>query len=522
MRNMMSETRMHAISVLICAFAAASVSCEASGEDVNQLTVSDFDGALQEHSFILVEFYVPWCGHSRRLFPELVKAAAHLRGNVAVARVDCSKEPGLAQRFHVRLHPTLKLFVAGFPVDYRGKGTARAIVDYCEAMMLPSVTQLSTVKSTLDFVAQNDLVLLAFYEADGEKQLLPKYQRMALKMRPDIAFGSINSPALFKRFRVNRSPLYVLFRRGQQSKAYIDEGGSEPPASVSKWLSEHAVPLVVEISQENFGSLVHQSALLMLLVDTDDAEHQAVVEELHQAAEHLQGSNVSFGYLNGLRYGRLTHNLGLDPKTLPAVALVDASNKSHYTLEPPMHINATSIRNMVSDFNRGVLVPKLRSAAPPTRQPSNDVHIVVASNFDKVVRAAAVDVVVLFSAAWCGFCASFLPVYRKVARTLGGSEQLQFMVFDVDENDVPHDLHVTTLPHIMLFKQGGADGIVTYSGKRLYETFKAFVEQNSMSQMTVVEETGEMLGAKLSQQLDDVVASMQHAVQLAAQRTTQS
>ena len=160
---MMSETRMHAISVLICAFAAASVSCEASGEDVNQLTVSDFDGALQEHSFILVEFYVPWCGHSRRLFPELVKAAAHLRGNVAVARVDCSKEPGLAQRFHVRLHPTLKLFVAGFPVDYRGKGTARAIVDYCEAMMLPSVTQLSTVKSTLDFVAQNDLVLLAFY-----------------------------------------------------------------------------------------------------------------------------------------------------------------------------------------------------------------------------------------------------------------------------------------------------------------------------------------------------------------------
>ena len=55
------------------------------------------------------------------------------------------------------------------------------------------------------------------------------------------------------------------------------------------------------------------------------------------------------------------------------------------------------------------------------------------------------------------------------------------MVFDVDENDVPHDLHVTTLPHIMLFKQGGADGIVTYSGKRLYETVCHSISSNIWS-----------------------------------------
>eukprot|EP00961_Rhodomonas_salina_P293921 3934133-Rhodomonas_salina.1 len=60
------------------------------------LSVHDMSIMLEEHNEtgLLVEFFLPWCGHSRRLRPEFRRAAAAMAGKPFFARVDCSSGTG--------------------------------------------------------------------------------------------------------------------------------------------------------------------------------------------------------------------------------------------------------------------------------------------------------------------------------------------------------------------------------------------------------------------------------------------
>ncbi|GMF28136.1 unnamed protein product [Phytophthora lilii] len=80
-----------------------------------------------------VKFYAPWCGHCKKLAPtidEMSEADGLAEQDVHVAKVDCTTERSICERFSVGSYPTLKVVTGGKSYDYNGRRDVPAMVAF--------------------------------------------------------------------------------------------------------------------------------------------------------------------------------------------------------------------------------------------------------------------------------------------------------------------------------------------------------------------------------------------------------
>lgn len=87
----------------------------------------------QAESWVVVDFWAPWCGPCRRMMPALDELAGDYAGRITFVKVNIDEEPALAERFHITSIPYVYLFRDGRPVDaylgYRAKSRIREWLD---------------------------------------------------------------------------------------------------------------------------------------------------------------------------------------------------------------------------------------------------------------------------------------------------------------------------------------------------------------------------------------------------------
>ena len=104
-------------------------------KDVIELTDDTFDSTVfNDENMWLIAFYAPWCGHCQKLLPEWVAAATQLRGTIKMAKVDCTAQKKLAERYQIQGYPTIKIFAPGKGdkkvEEYQGPRETAGIVQY--------------------------------------------------------------------------------------------------------------------------------------------------------------------------------------------------------------------------------------------------------------------------------------------------------------------------------------------------------------------------------------------------------
>ncbi len=76
---------------------------------VVELTSENFEDAITQNPFVILDFWAPWCGPCRSFAPVFEKVSRD-HDDILFAKVNTEEETQIAMRFQIRSIPTLMIF----------------------------------------------------------------------------------------------------------------------------------------------------------------------------------------------------------------------------------------------------------------------------------------------------------------------------------------------------------------------------------------------------------------------------
>ncbi len=78
-----------------------------------EITDDTFGTIINEHEFVVVDCWAPWCGPCRMLSPTIEELAKDYEGKVVFGKLNTDNNRGVAARFGIMSIPTLLFFRKG-------------------------------------------------------------------------------------------------------------------------------------------------------------------------------------------------------------------------------------------------------------------------------------------------------------------------------------------------------------------------------------------------------------------------
>lgn len=455
-------------------------------KDVLILHSVNFDRALSENKYLLVEFYAPWCGHCRSLEPIYAEVAGQLKNassEVRLAKVDAIEEKELASEFSVDSFPTLKFFKEGNrqnATTFFGKRTLKGIKRWLEKHTAPSATVLNDVKSAEALLEANEVLVVGFFkDLEGEKA--KTFYDVTL-IAVDVNFGITSDPELFKKYEVKTDSL-VLFKKFDERRADMplsDETKLDKGEMIS-FIHSNSMRLVVPFNEENaeqiFNSKVRKHLLLFLNTTVDS--QNALVEEFREVASEFKEKVIFITVdVTAEKVNHVLKYFSISEDDAPTIRLINTEDVVTYAMDGST-INKDTLRTFCQGVFDGTVKPFLKSQDIPEDWDKNPVKVLVGKNFNEVAFDESKNVFVEFYAPWCGHCQQLAPVWDELGEKYKDQENIIIAKMDATENDV-EDLTIQGFPTIKYFPAGTEKKIVDYDGNRDLETFSKFLDNGGV------------------------------------------
>lgn len=442
-----------------------------------QLTEDTFDSTLSGDVPVMVDFYAPWCGHCKSLAPEYAEAAEAilaLGGKAILASVNCDDFPDICAAHAVTSFPKVKFFIdptsQSAAVQYNGLHRAGAITTWVSkhfeqawVSLAPDAADDAAADAALTaFIAAKPFSLVGYFkEPTGAAFDAYTQWTEALSLGKDDALYhyAVAAP------RSEQPDTVVLYTNFEERRVVYT--GPLTRAALDRWLSWEDLPLVGELTPENFEAYSDKGVPLVTVFDTAAG---ALSQDLQALARASKGKFV-FGRVDPVQWAAHAQRFGLT--SFPAVVISSLAEQRHFPLEG-RGLQASVVAQHLRAFTAGTLQPLRRSEPEPTEHGAP--FVIVGSTFDRVVGATldARTVLVSFDAPWCKECRQLRVALPKVAALYAEQDDLLVATFDVSKNDAPFAVPMP-LPTLMLFRGGLPEGLV-YHGDQSQEALKFFIK----------------------------------------------
>ncbi|KAJ4761671.1 Disulfide isomerase [Rhynchospora pubera] len=263
---------------------------------VIELSSSNFDAAISSFDFLLVDFYAPWCGHCKRLAPELDVAAPVLAGlnkPIFIAKVDADKYSKIASKYEIDGFPTLKFFIHGVPIEYTGPRKAEVLVQYLKKFVAPDVSHLESDTAIQDFVdsaGKNFPIFLGF----GLDESLMAVFASKYKKKAWFAVAKDFSEDMMVVYDFDKVPALVLInpKYGERSVFYGPFEGD----FLDDFIKQSLLPLTVPINPDTLKLLKEEDRKIVLTIVQDETHENSaqLIRVLRSAANANRDLIFSF------------------------------------------------------------------------------------------------------------------------------------------------------------------------------------------------------------------------------------
>ncbi|KAG2320444.1 hypothetical protein Bca4012_056517 [Brassica carinata] len=316
-------------------FLALSISLSASSGDqftidgtVLELTDSNFESAISTFDCVFVDFYAPWCGHCKRLNPELDAAApilAKLKQPIIIAKLNADKYSRLARKLEIDAFPTLMLYNHGVPMEYYGPRKADLLVRYLKKFVAPDVAVLESDSHVKDFVEDAGTSFPVFIGFGLNESLISGLGRK-YKKKAWFAVAKDASEDVMVSYDFDKAPALVA-----QHPAYNEHSvfyGPFEDGFLEEFVKQNFLPLILPINRDTL-KLLKEDERKMVLTIVEDETHESMGKLIKalRAAAHANRDLV-FGYVGVEQFEEFADSFHADKKAkLPKIVVWDGDEE---------------------------------------------------------------------------------------------------------------------------------------------------------------------------------------------------
>ena len=450
-------------------------------EGVVVLDQDNFENALEQFEYILIEFYAPWCGHCKKLAPEYAFAAQQLAASnsqAKLAKVDCNNQIHLCDKYGARSYPTLKFFVkaTGLFKEYKGERTAADIVNWVRKRTEPTSIHVTTVEDAEKLRTEHKVACVFFGPQDSEAH---KNFLAVSSVFEDVFFGHADEKLIRDQYNVQGEAL-VLFKQFDEGQNVLS--GSLTDNEMIEFIKLHKYPLVPEFDQPTAQRIFGENKNAILLFKSNDQQNGQNEEAFRALGTELKGRLIfSIVDVESPLGTRVADYLGVTKNDVPTVRIVQPEGELHkYLLEG--EITSESLRKFTDDFFNARLTAYLKSQDIPAEAYEDNVRVVVAKNFKEIVLDETKDVLIEYYAPWCGHCKKLAPVFASLGSMLKNSTNLVVAKMDLTANEV-QGLYVNSYPTILLYQKGSKHSPIDFDGDRFEEGIIDFLREHTTADL---------------------------------------
>lgn len=319
---------------------------------VLELDESNFDIAISTFDFMLVDFYAPWCGHCKRLSPQLDEAAsvlASLKEPIVIAKVNADKYTRLARKYDLDGFPTLKIFMHGVPVDYNGPRKADLLVRYLKKFVAPDVSVLTSDSAITEFIEAAGY--FPIYLGFGLNESMISKLAVRYKKKAWFSVAKDFSEDIMVLYDFDKVPALVSLHPSYNEKDNFY--GPFEEEFLERFIKQNLFPPVIPLNYDSLKTLKDDDRKIVLTIFQDETEEKAskMIKLLKAAA--LANRDLVFGYVGVKQWEDFADTFGANKKAVLPKMVVWDGDEEYFSVNGSESIGDEDQANQISRFLEG-------------------------------------------------------------------------------------------------------------------------------------------------------------------------